>query len=307
MIAKPLVVIMLISYILASCAAPTPTPTSIPTETLPPSATLTPSPTATASPSPTPAVDHELKVPVGPNGELLLSQNDLTVTLTKEALTQTFTMEVIPEMAPVILRACQQQTWNAWNAAQAALGRGYTSFDDFMVMVDANGGMMSGMYSWSNYVEPGIPDNYIVGIVEPITGEVNLNTCNFSVKGPASEDGDRQVGGAFVPGFEMRSTGGPEGINIPLAMTKKTPYYNLFYANPTRTPDENLRAFNDMIATFVADEEIHASADPKSWESNVVRGLDGELGRIVFSNLSLDSRSIGKFLETAPQYLRFKD
>ncbi len=310
-----LLVSIVFSMNLTSCGALPASPTSTP----PPTLTATPTATSTETPSPTesPLPPSDVRVAVGANQELLISDKDLTAdwkeTVTdengkKEIKTiRQDTFEIVRGKENEILLMCQKAMYLTAKANVLSYNQPFNqTFEEFKQKIDANGGFLDNMYKYSKNTGEGNRSSITAGMVSLIPEPVNLNSCSITIHTP-SDDGkdtrpDSLRSAGVMPGIWIsigRSNEG--GIQVSFSPVLNRILYEFPFASKNLTPQQNAEGYSKTLAMIVENINILTELANGRWDDIIRDEPDQAVNiRVQFGNLSLAKEDLEAFFATHP-------
>ncbi len=296
--------IIITFFLLTACAAPNVAPTAtlspLPILTATPSFTETPSVTPTITLTPTPTIDPNLRIDLGEG--MVESYNNMTIDFSNG--TKLELEFASPEARAEIKNACNIAMWAAEEAGRLGNGRdgglngAPISFDEWMKKVEANGGMMSGMYSLTEH-----PLGITVGQAIAIPGVVDMNKCSVVFHAPNTEKGVRPFDGAVVlPGVWVSfGVNNDSTIQINIAPAYDRENRNNFpFINEALTKQENAEAMSKIVALWVEDMNRWTNKKPSSWILDGVV-IEGGPREIDVNSIGVNKYDIDKFMADHPE------
>ena len=209
-----------------------------------------------------------------------------------------------PEARAEIKNACTIAMWAAEEAGRLGNGRdgglngAPISFDEWMKKVEANGGMMSGMYSLTEH-----PLGITVGQAIAIPGVVDMNKCSVVMLTPEDSALARPFTGAIRMPTYWISFGTNDDGSIKIALTpaydKENPH-NFPFINEDLTPQENAQAMSKIVALWVEDMNRWTNKKPSSWILDGVV-IEGGPREIDVNSIGVNKYDIDKFMADHPE------
>ena len=199
------------------------------------------------------AVEPNLRVELGQG--MVESYNDMTIDF--ENGTKLELEFASPEARAEVKNACNIAMWAAeeagrlGNGIEAGLNGTPVSFDEWMKRVEANGGMMSEMYSMTAH-----PREIGLGQAIKIPGIVDMNKCSVVMHTPEESALTRPFIGAIrMPTYWISFKTSDDGtirISLTPAYNKENPH-KFPFINKTSDKQENAKAMSQIVALWVED------------------------------------------------------